>query len=71
MDSDPTAEIGGEIILGGSDPAHFVPPFTYVPLTATTYWQFKVDGYSSEYLNIAFFSLLSFSLQSLFRKNGF
>ena len=44
--SDPTAQVGGEIILGGSDEQHYFPPFTYVPLTATTYWQFKVDAYS-------------------------
>ena len=36
----------GEIILGGSDPNIYVPPFTYVPLSKPGYWQFVLDGIS-------------------------
>ena len=32
------------MVLGGSDPAHFVPPMVYVQVTRKGYWQFKMDG---------------------------
>ena len=37
--------VGGELLLGGTDPNHFVGNLTYIPLSAETYWQFKMDGY--------------------------
>lgn len=43
MRRDPSAAQGGEIILGGSDPAHFRGNLTYVPLSKATYWQFHMD----------------------------
>lgn len=41
---DPAAAQGGELILGGSDPAHFRGNLTYVPLRSATYWRFRMDG---------------------------
>lgn len=41
---DPAAPQGGEIILGGTDPAHYRGNFTRVPLTKDTYWQFSMDA---------------------------
>eukprot|EP00047_Mylnosiga_fluctuans_P001721 m.221632 g.221632 ORF g.221632 m.221632 type:complete len:387 (-) comp10620_c0_seq1:77-1237(-) len=35
---------GGELVLGGYDPAHFAGAITYVPLTREAYWQFQMDS---------------------------
>jgi len=37
---------GGELYLGGVDTNHYTGNFTYVPLTAETYWQFQLQDVS-------------------------
>ncbi|KAK9892988.1 hypothetical protein WA026_023045 [Henosepilachna vigintioctopunctata] len=39
---------GGELILGGVDPAHYKGEITYVPVSVQSYWQFQMDGVTSD-----------------------
>jgi len=53
MGRDPDAEVGGELVLGGVDPAHFVGEHVWAPVTKEGYWQFDLDGLSLDGVPVA------------------
>lgn len=46
LDRDETGKLGGELLLGGTDPTHYQGQLQYVGLTSETYWAFQIDGIS-------------------------
>lgn len=44
MSRNPDSRLGGEMVLGGSDPRYYEGNFTYVPVSRKGYWQFEMDG---------------------------
>jgi len=44
LDRNVADPVGGELILGGSDPAHYKGDFTYVNVDKKGYWQFQMDA---------------------------
>merc|ERR1719153_365902 len=44
LSRNPSAQVGGEVVLGGSDPRYYSGNFTYVPVSKKGYWQFAMDG---------------------------
>merc|ERR1711962_125590 len=47
LNRDPDAELGGELILGGTDPRFYEGEITYVPVDKEGYWQVTMDGMES------------------------
>ncbi|XP_040591997.1 napsin-A isoform X3 [Mesocricetus auratus] len=46
LNRDTEGSDGGELVLGGSDPAHYIPPLTYMPVTIPAYWQVHMESTS-------------------------
>jgi phytepsin len=44
LNRNPDGQQGGELVLGGSDPAHYKGKHVWAPVTKKGYWQFKLDG---------------------------
>lgn len=41
---DPTAQPGGELLLGGTDPKYYSGDFSWVNVTRKAYWQVHMDA---------------------------
>ena len=49
---DQSSDNGGELFLGGSNPAYYMGNFTYLNLTDQGYWQFIIDSISVQGLTV-------------------
>jgi len=48
LNRNPDEELGGELILGGSDPNFYTGDVTYVPVDREGYWEITMDGIESD-----------------------
>nr|AAZ39883.1 cathepsin D-like aspartic protease [Opisthorchis viverrini] len=46
LDRNASDPVGGELLLGGTDPKYYKGEILWAPLTHEAYWQFKVDSMS-------------------------
>jgi cathepsin D len=44
LNRDPDQDLGGELILGGSDPLFYTGNMTYIPVQREGYWEVAMDG---------------------------
>ena len=47
LNRNPDAEMGGEMVLGGSDPNYYTGDFTYVPVQREGYWEIAMEDMAS------------------------
>ncbi|XP_025265073.1 lysosomal aspartic protease-like isoform X2 [Camponotus floridanus] len=60
-----SADLGGKLIFGGSDPAYYEGDFTYIPVTNRKYWQFTIDSIEMTYVMSSNFILCKKSCQAI------
>ena len=60
LNRNPDAEMGGEMVLGGSDPNYYTGDFTYVPVQREGYWEIAMEDMASNGKERMFLNLRSF-----------
>ncbi|EEB14679.1 Lysosomal aspartic protease precursor, putative [Pediculus humanus corporis] len=52
LNRNPNEKVGGELLLGGSDPNYYKGNFTYLPVNRKAYWQFQMDKVMMEDITV-------------------